>query len=502
MDTEYKRQLIGIIGTGNFAQAFAARLLQNGYSVIIGSRNPSECSFSSEIDCWCNVDIVSIEKCITQSNVIVVAMHHKHFSDTLSPFANILAGKICIDVSNRKHLSKGKSNAEQLQKILSHSYVVKSFNVISAYEMESQTSGGGKNVYIASDSTSARNTAMELSRDLGFTPKDYGVLRNARKIEQLPLQLFPEWKRPIGFTLFVFIMWYLYAIFIYFVEKTSYSWEQIFVKVTNKPLCMTAITVLACTYLPSSLATFFQIYNGSKHIRFPKWLDLWLRTRKQLGLVAFCLTCIHVIMSVLIMSPTYLKSWYHNTEIIIPQNMTRDLRFPMRTWMTWKGEAACLVGIIAFVGMCVLALTSIRSVGDHLNWREWRFIQSKLGHTVLFLSLCHVIVMGAPGWIKNGHMKTIRSITFLSSILPIITLLLKIVCCLPMINCYVSKIRLGWQRRRSPCKAKCSGFDGKVLCTKYNILPSSNELADEKLDDGLIESIEFANCPCAATNCA
>lgn len=495
MDKVNCRQTIGIIGTGNFAMAFAHRLLQSGYGVVFGSRKPTECNFSSELACCCNVTVTSIEACITTANICVLAVHQKHARDTLSPYVDKLAGKICIDVSNRKCLSKGPSYSEQLQKLLSHSVVVKAFNVISAYEMESNTSGGSKLVYIASDDTDTRSKIAELTRDLGFIPKDYGILKNARKIEKIPLQLFPEWKQPLGFTLLVFILWYLYAIFIYFVETTSYSWEQIFVKVTNKPLCMTAITVLACTYLPSSIAAFFQIYYGTKRIRFPKWLDLWLRTRKQLGLIVFVLSFIHVIMSVLTMSPTYLKSWYHSTEIVIPRNISVDLILPMRTWMTWKGEAACLVGILAFTGMCILAVTSIRSVGDYLNWREWHCIQSTLGHVVLFLSLSHVIVMGAPGWISGGPYKTIRSITFLCSILPMITLIFKIVCCLPIIKGYIKKIRFGWERRQTPCKAKCSGFEGKILNTHYTKLEIGNGI--DKEDFG--ENIELDNCQCSAT---
>lgn len=502
MNKENKHRTIGIIGTGNFAQAFACRLLQSGYDVILGSRNPTERMISNTHDCWCNIRITTVDECIKNTNTVVVAIHNKHTRDTLSPFVELLKDKIIIDVSNKKCLTKGPSYAELLQKLLSHSSVVKAFNVVSAYDMESQTSGGSHNVCIASDDFVARNTVADLARDLGFTPKDYGVLWNARKIEKMPLQLFPEWKFPIGFTFLVFIIWYLYVIFIYFVEKTSYSWEQIFVKVTNKPLCMTALTILACTYLPSSIAAMFQIYNGSKHVRFPGWLDTWLRTRKQLGLIAFTLAFVHVIMSVLIMSPTYLKSWYHETEIVIPKNITTDLHFPLRTWMTWKGEAACLTGIIAFLGLCILAVTSIKSVGDQLNWREWRCIQSKLGHVVLLLSLCHVIVMGSPYWIKAGPLKTVRSITFLSSVLPIITLFLKLCFSLPVLSGYVKRIRHGWERKSKRCKAKCSGFEGTVLGTKYRpIVNGKRELSDFRTFEASLEDTDIDNCQCnAATN--
>ena len=274
-------------------------------------------------------------------------------------------------------------------------------------------------------------------------------------------------------------------------EKIAYSWEQIFVKVTNKPLCMTAITILACTYLPSSVASIVQIFNGTKHTRFPKWLDVWLRTRKQLGLIAFMLAFIHAIMSILIMSPTYLRSWYHETAIVIPKNMTSDIKFSLRTWMTWKGEAACLTGIVAFLGLCILAVTSIKSVGDQLNWREWRCIQSKIGHMVLLISVCHVIVMGAPGWIIGGPIKTLRSITFLSSILPFITLFLKGILSMPFLNSYVNKIRHGWERNKKQCKAKCSGYEGRVIDAKNRYNGFLQVMSDDAKD-----MVEPDGCQC------
>ncbi|XP_021375394.1 metalloreductase STEAP2-like isoform X2 [Mizuhopecten yessoensis] len=489
---------VGIIGTGNFARALANRLYYAGYNVILGSRKPDDRSLAFVDECMCNINMTTIEDCLKRNAVIFVAVHAANYKDCLLAHSENLQGKILIDVSNRDQPSKTDSNAEYLNKLIPAAIVVKGFNVISAYAMEIDSSGGSRQVFIASDNNESREKVSVIARDMGFAPVDMGLLQSSRKIEAFPLKLLPEWRGPVAFAVGVFNIWLLYIIFIYFVEKTAYRWDQIFVKVLNKPLCMTAITVISCTYLPSSVASFFQIYYGTKHIRFPAWLDRWLRARKQLGLVAFTLVVIHVIMSVLIMSPTYLSSWYQSTSITIPGNLTHNITVPIKTWMVWKGEAACLAGILAFISLCVIAISTIPSVTNTLNWREWRFVQSKLGHLTMFLSLVHVIIMGAPGWAK-GPMVMVRSITFLSSVLPFLTLFFKLVLSLPFIGCYIKKIRRGWERYPTDCRAECAPRNRKPFSPGYVIVPRRNSF-DKGSSDVMIPMEEAQGCTCENTS--
>lgn len=467
---------VGIIGSGNFARALAKRLTNAGYHVIIGTRRPRSLS---EVDsCLCNVTVTSLQDCVKQVPIVFLAIHFENYKDCLSSHEDLFTGKVVVDISNRLKVPKHRSNAEYLSCLLPNANVVKGFNVISAYAMENEFAGGSHEVFIAGDDLAAREKVCVLARDMGFVASDWGLLQSARRIESYPLKIFPGWKSPILFAVAIFNIWLLYIVFIYFVKTTAYRWDQIFVKVLNKPLCMTAITVFACTYLPSSFACAFQLYYGTKHIQFPAWLNRWLLARKQLGLIAFILVCVHVIMSLLILSPTYLSSWFQSTTIIIPGNRTGDIKIPIKTWMVWKGEAACLLGILAFVCMCIIAVSTFPSVTRTLNWREWRFVQSQLGHVTLFLSICHVVVMGAPGWAKGGPVKTIQSITFLSLIIPFITLLCKIIFTFPCVDRRVQKIRRGWEASYSKCRSKCSqkhATFGKVYSNPLDKDNSSEE---------------------------
>lgn len=117
--------------------------------------------------------------------------------------------------------------------------------------------------------------------------------------------------------------------------------------------------------------------------------------------------------------------------------------------MTWKGEAACLLGTAALLSLALVGVSSLPSVAASLNWAEWRLVQSRIGILALFLALCHVVVMGAPGWVEAGVPKTFRSITFLSGILPAITLLLRLLLNIPPFGTQLQRIRCGWERAGS-----------------------------------------------------
>ena len=67
--------------------------------------------------------------------------------------------------------------------------------------------------------------------------------------------------------------------------------------------------------------------------------------------------------------------------------------------MTWHGEASNLSGVISLFLLSVLAVTSLPSVAESLNWSEWVLVQSRLGYVTLLLSLGHVAVV-AKLWLR------------------------------------------------------------------------------------------------------
>ena len=159
--------VITILGSGDFGRALALRMVQSGYTVCIGSRNPERNRYISSINFTKKIHrntnsisqiffralvekvgakLMKTEEAIDASHIIVMAVP-KDFYDR-QPL-KLLEGKTVIDVSNRAtlHRKEEVSQAEYLQSLLPKSAVIKSFNVLSAYALES---GGlqGKNEVI------------------------------------------------------------------------------------------------------------------------------------------------------------------------------------------------------------------------------------------------------------------------------------------------------------------------------------------------------------------
>lgn len=245
---------VGIIGTGNYAIALSKRLTLTGYDVVMGSRRPQmrETSLKFHSECLCGVKVASIPECLRKCDVVFVAIHMEDFKITLGNYVEATKEKILVDVSNREYRYAVHSNAELLSAILPHAVIVKAFNSISAYTMEDlATSGGNHRVFIASNDATARSKVGDLAKSMGFRVVDLGGLKSARYMEDFVLKVFSHWKIPIFLTFGIFNLWSLYVVYVCFIEKSEFQWEQVFLKVLNKPLCMTAITVLALTYLPS-----------------------------------------------------------------------------------------------------------------------------------------------------------------------------------------------------------------------------------------------------------
>ena len=68
---------------------------------------------------------------------------------------------------------------------------------------------GSKEVFYAGDVHSAKEEVSGLIRTLGFSPIDRGALRNAREIEDIPVQRFPLWKTPLIISTVLFTVLFL-----------------------------------------------------------------------------------------------------------------------------------------------------------------------------------------------------------------------------------------------------------------------------------------------------
>lgn len=117
----------------------------------------------------------------------------------------------------------------------------------------------------------------------------------------MPLRLFSDWKGPVLTAVALSIFFFAYSfvrdiIHPYMKNKQSFFYK-IPLEMVNRTLPVVAITLLALVYLAGQLAAVHQLCYGTKYRRFPHWLEGWLQSRKQLGLLSFFFACVHVLYS-------------------------------------------------------------------------------------------------------------------------------------------------------------------------------------------------------------
>ena len=324
-----------------------------------------------------------------------------------------LKSKIVIEISNRsddEDLRKVKtSNAQKLDGMffskLNESsifnykiHVVKGFNLIDAYSLSSFIDTSGKKdfydksdllntnlvVPLCGNEASAKTAVIDLCHKIGLRAYDLGQLSDSSlKLELTNRKTFDSWYYPslisLGFLAFNFTWIFLNY---YFFPKKPHTFVEYLDRFSllshlNKVLGYTALQQLAFVYLASIFASIYQLKNSTKYQHFPNYLDFWLKTRKQLGLWAFLFACAHLIATMFIMNPNYLKEWYRTPS----------------DYLTINSEISLILGLVAFLLMLLVALSSINSIGASLNWSEWRFVQTDLGIACLAFGTLHTLVM-------------------------------------------------------------------------------------------------------------
>jgi len=361
---------------------------------------------------------------------------------------------VVVDCSNRTRrcAEDELSQAEQLAAALPPGpSVVKALNTVSGYFLEQVTEQSVKPVPIASDSGSAKVIVASFLASLGLDHVDMGGLSAARRIENLPLNLFPSWRLPLCISTLVWIFVYVLTFSRYhFCEHDELGWhkkglENMALKYINKTSDAHALALLAACYLPGVFAAYLQLVRGTKYSSFPLWLDSWLRMRKQLGLLMLFSASIHACIYMLTLMP-------HSGSTQIPtplKNGTEgwdwskmiSVSLPAHSW-DWRINTYLMAGVIGYAFAILLGLTSLPSLSAALSWREFRMFQSYLGWLCLLLCTAHCAL---NGWKKLVEWKDciFPGGEQLALFLPAITILLKVPLLLPCVDARLTAIRRG-----------------------------------------------------------
>ncbi|KAI9536597.1 hypothetical protein NQZ68_032392 [Dissostichus eleginoides] len=439
-------EMLCIFGTGDLGRSLGLRLLQSGYRVVYGSRRPHSCGPLPQ-----GSQVMSHEAAAQTASLIFICVHREHygFLETMAP---PLAGKVLVDLSN--NLKKGiypEPNAAYLQRLVPGAAVVKGLNTLSAWALQNGLLAG-KQVYLCGNSAEAKRAVAEMSTKLGLTVLDKGSLSAAGELEDFPLQLFQEWRLPlrvaVGLTAFFFFYLVIRDVIYGYVEQDKDISYRIMVSLANKVFPIVSLIMLALCYLPGVIAAVLQLYRGTKYRRFPDWLDRWMLCRKQMGLIALGLAFLHVIHT--FMTPTR-YSVRHKLITLVVDEMKNNKTTPFYFDNTeaWGQDSFYALGILGFFLYVLLGITSLPSVGGSLSWREFNFIQSKLGHLTLFICTAHGYIYG---WNKFLRPSTYKWYTppgyMLCLIVPSVVLVLKALVLLPCVDRTLTRIRQGWERNQ------------------------------------------------------
>uniref|UniRef100_A0A8C6YN57 STEAP4 metalloreductase n=1 Tax=Nothoprocta perdicaria TaxID=30464 RepID=A0A8C6YN57_NOTPE len=437
-NTSNKKETVAIFGTGDFGRALAYKMIQSGYAVVFGSRQAQISSLIPK-----GAEVLSHTEAAQKAAIIIIAIPRQHYNFLL-PLAEVLHGKVLVDVSNNLKLNQyPQSNAEYLAELIPGAKVVKAFNTVSAWALQSGTLDASRQVFVCGDDKKAKQMVMDIVRALGLTPLDQGSLLAAQEIENYPLQLFPMWKFPILLSLGLTAFFFFYClirdvIYPYVNEKKDVSFF-IAISIANRICPTMALILLALVYLPGVLAAIIQLYRGTKYSRFPDWLDKWMLCRKQLGLVALAFAFLHVLYTLIIPIRSYVR-WRINSRVISQVN-------PLDNTSAWLSDSYLALGILGFFLFVLLGITSLPSVSNSVNWREFRFVQSKLGYLTLILCTAHTLVYGGKWFLyASSYRWCLPSVYMLSLIVPCIVLVVKFVLVFPCLDKPLTRIRQGWER--------------------------------------------------------
>jgi predicted dinucleotide-binding enzyme len=185
---------IGILGSGDVAQALARGFLERADSVMLGTREPAK------LQTWLESAgefgaVGSFAETAEFGEWIVLATLGTATLDVLQQAGERrFAGKIVIDATNPLRFEDGvahlaysdPSNGERIAAALPGARVVKAFNTVGNALMVHPDFHGPRGVmFLAGDDPAAKKAVADLCRDWGWEPSDTGGIEASLYLEAL-----------------------------------------------------------------------------------------------------------------------------------------------------------------------------------------------------------------------------------------------------------------------------------------------------------------------------
>ena len=184
---------ITILGTGNMAQALAARTLAAGRTLQIQARDAAK---AAELAATLGNGVTSAA--ITEAPAVAIVFAALPFDATVEyakAQGDALNGKVLVDLSNPVDFSTfdnltvaADSSAAQEIAAVTPAAVVKAFNTTFAGPLTAGTSEHlPLDVFVAADNADAAAAVSAFVTDAGMRPLPVGGLKHARELEGMQL---------------------------------------------------------------------------------------------------------------------------------------------------------------------------------------------------------------------------------------------------------------------------------------------------------------------------
>ena len=197
------KQTIAIIGaTGNMGSAIAKSLAKGNYRLLLKSGKKEELdALLQAIHAAQPQAEVEANLCPKdaswEADIIILAIPYEAEKEVAEKIKEVANQKVVISIANPMNktfdglvTAADSSAAEELQKLLPHSKVVKAFNTTFAADFSTPVIDGKQvDAFIAGDDDEAVQTVTELVQTAGFNPIVAGPLTVSGTLERMQLLL-------------------------------------------------------------------------------------------------------------------------------------------------------------------------------------------------------------------------------------------------------------------------------------------------------------------------
>lgn len=196
------KQTIAVIGaTGNMGSAISRNLSKGNYRLLLCANDKEKLeTLTADIKKTATSEVESLDCTVNASweaDIIIVAVPYQAEKEVAAKIKQVANQKIVISIANPLNetyngllTAPDTSAAEELQKLLPNSKVVKAFNTTFAADFATTVIAGKQvDAFVVGNDDESVNIVAELVKVAGFNPIVAGDLSVSRTLENMTLLL-------------------------------------------------------------------------------------------------------------------------------------------------------------------------------------------------------------------------------------------------------------------------------------------------------------------------